>query len=63
MEKSDRLRIPEDFDYKAVLGLSAEAAQRLSAAKPLTLGQASRIPGVRSSDAALLLVALSRAKR
>jgi tRNA uridine 5-carboxymethylaminomethyl modification enzyme len=60
MEKSDRLRIPEGFDFSAVTGLSAEAAQRLATARPLTLGQASRIPGVRKSDAALLFVALSR---
>jgi tRNA uridine 5-carboxymethylaminomethyl modification enzyme len=63
MERSDRVRIPEGFDYRAVPGLSAEAAQRLSASRPLTLGQASRMPGVRSSDAALLLVSLTRAGR
>jgi tRNA uridine 5-carboxymethylaminomethyl modification enzyme len=60
MEKSERLRIPEGFDYREVAGLSTEAVQRLSGARPLTLGQASRISGVRSSDAALLMVALSR---
>jgi tRNA uridine 5-carboxymethylaminomethyl modification enzyme len=63
MEKSDRLRIPDGFDFGAVLGLSAEATQRLETARPLTLGQAARVPGVRSSDAALLLVALTRAGR
>jgi tRNA uridine 5-carboxymethylaminomethyl modification enzyme len=63
LAKSERLRIPEDFDFSAVSGLSAEAAQRLRAARPLTLGQASRIWGVRNSDAALLLVALSRKER
>lgn len=60
MERSERLRIPEDFDYLAVPGLSSEAAQRLSSARPFTLGQAARLPGVRSADAALLMVALSR---
>jgi tRNA uridine 5-carboxymethylaminomethyl modification enzyme len=60
MERSERLRIPELFDYSAVAGLSTEAALRLAATRPLTLGQASRVPGVRSSDAALLMVALSR---
>jgi len=60
MERSERLRIPEDFDYLAVRGLSSEAAQRLSSARPLTLGQAARLSGVRSADAALLMVALSR---
>jgi tRNA uridine 5-carboxymethylaminomethyl modification enzyme len=58
MEKSERLRIPDGFDYRAVTGLSTEAAQRLSTARPLTLGQAARVCGVRRSDAALLLVTL-----
>lgn len=57
---SERLRIPDGFDYLAVSGLSKEASQKLGAARPLTLGQAARVPGVRSADAALLLVALSR---
>ena len=60
MERSERLRIPEDFDYLEVPGLSTEAAQRLSSSRPLTLGQAARLPGVRCADAALLMVALAR---
>ena len=60
MERSERVRIPEGFDFRAVTGLSTEAAQRLSLARPLTLGQAARVPGVRSADAALLMVALAR---
>lgn len=63
MEKSERLRVPQDFDFLAVSGLSTEAGQRLQAARPLTLGQASRVPGVRSSDAALLLVTLMKIAR
>ena len=60
LERSERLRIPTDFDYLAMAGLSSEAAQKLSSTRPLTLGQAARIPGVRRSDAALLMIALSR---
>jgi tRNA uridine 5-carboxymethylaminomethyl modification enzyme len=60
MARSERLRIPEGFDYRAVTGLSTEAVQRLATVRPLTLGQASRVPGVRSADAALLMVALAR---
>ncbi len=60
MERSERLRIPEGFDYGAVTGLSAEAAQRLASARPLTLGQAARVHGVRSADAALLMVTILR---
>ncbi|MDA8410783.1 MAG: tRNA uridine-5-carboxymethylaminomethyl(34) synthesis enzyme MnmG [Treponema sp.] len=57
---SDRLRIPADFDYTAVPGLSTESREKLAVARPLTLGQLSRLPGVRSADAALVLVWLSR---
>src|SRR5208337_2299217 len=63
MERSERIRIPADFDYLEVPGLSTEAAQRLSSMRPLTLGQASRLSGVRSADAALLMVALTRRGR
>lgn len=61
VDRSDRLRIPSDFDYASVAGLSKEGMEKLSAVKPLTLGQASRVPGVRKSDAALLYVVLARA--
>lgn len=57
---SDRLRIPESFDYSIVPGLSTESRERLAATRPLTLGQLSRLPGVRAADAALVLVWLSR---
>ena len=57
--KLDGTRIPADLDYARVVGLSAESVEKLSAARPLTLGQASRVPGVRPSDAALLAVRLS----
>ena len=56
--KMDRTRLPADLDYKTVLGLSAESTEKLSQARPLTLGQASRVPGVRPSDLALLAVRL-----
>ncbi|MGD9940086.1 MAG: tRNA uridine-5-carboxymethylaminomethyl(34) synthesis enzyme MnmG [Clostridia bacterium] len=56
--KMDRTRLPADLDYKGVLGLSTESAEKLAQARPLTLGQASRVPGVRPSDIALLAVRL-----
>ena len=65
----DRLRrmegkaIPEGFDYAQVPGLCNEARSRLSARRPLTLGEASRIPGVRPADVQLLLVLVSRRDR
>lgn len=56
--RMDRTRLPAELDYKTVVGLSAESAEKLAQARPLTLGQASRIPGVRPSDVALLAVRL-----
>lgn len=60
VDRSDRLRIPQGFSYRKVLGLSSESIEKLEAVQPLTLGQASRVPGVRKSDSALLYVALLR---
>jgi len=60
LSKADKLLIPADFDYSNVKGLSKEAIEKLSARRPLSLGQASRTPGVRKSDAALLYIALTR---
>ena len=60
LDRSERLRIPPEFDYRAVPGLSKEAMEKLGAVKPLTLGQASRVTGVRKSDLALLYIVVSR---
>jgi tRNA uridine 5-carboxymethylaminomethyl modification enzyme len=52
--------IPDSFDYTSVIGLSAEARQKLLKIKPLSLGQASRISGVSPADIGLLVVWLKR---
>lgn len=53
-KKFDRKRIPPDYDYKNVLGLRIEALQKFTKVRPLTVGQAARIPGITPADAALL---------
>ncbi len=58
--KQESLRLPEDLDYEAVDGLSHEARQRLIAARPATLGQASRLEGMTPSAVSLLLVHLKK---
>jgi tRNA uridine 5-carboxymethylaminomethyl modification enzyme len=45
-----------DTDYTAIKGLRLEAAQKLNAIKPLTIGQASRISGVNPADISVLLI-------
>jgi tRNA uridine 5-carboxymethylaminomethyl modification enzyme len=52
--------IPENLDYAAVPGLSNEMVERLCSARPETLDQASRIPGVTPAALSALYVAASR---
>jgi tRNA uridine 5-carboxymethylaminomethyl modification enzyme len=52
--------IPESLDYALVSGLSTEAREKLSRVRPRTLGQASRIPGLRQADIALLMIKLTK---
>jgi tRNA uridine 5-carboxymethylaminomethyl modification enzyme len=58
--KHDALTLPQDLDYGAVAGLSNEVRQKLAAAKPDTLGQASRLPGITPAAVSVLLVHLKR---
>jgi tRNA uridine 5-carboxymethylaminomethyl modification enzyme len=50
--------LPRDLDYRTIRSLSSEAREKLEAVRPITLGQASRVPGITPSDVSLLLVAL-----
>jgi tRNA uridine 5-carboxymethylaminomethyl modification enzyme len=58
--REERRRIPCDFPFARVPGLSREVIQRLSQVRPETLGQASRIPGVTPAAVAVLGVFLGR---
>ncbi|MBR6234738.1 MAG: tRNA uridine-5-carboxymethylaminomethyl(34) synthesis enzyme MnmG, partial [Spirochaetales bacterium] len=58
--KLEGIRIPEDFDYDAVDGISSESREKLKAVRPESIGQASRISGVRTSDITVLLVYLRK---
>ncbi|MGM0674497.1 MAG: hypothetical protein ACQETQ_07385, partial [Spirochaetota bacterium] len=57
------LPIPSEFDYDSVEGLSNEAREKLKAIRPFSVGQASRVSGVRNSDITVLLVSLGRKER
>jgi tRNA uridine 5-carboxymethylaminomethyl modification enzyme len=57
----EKIRLPEDMDYAGIAGLSAESREKLARVKPFTVGQASRISGIRQGDVALL-VALAAKK-
>jgi len=56
----EELKMPVDFDYREVHGLSIEVSQKLNQHKPETLGQAGRISGVTPAAISLLLVHLKR---
>ena len=56
----EKKRLPADFDYDAVSGLSNEVRQKLKDIRPLSLGQAARISGVTPAAIAILLVYLKR---
>lgn len=62
-DKQSRLEdlvLHDDFDYKRLTSLSAEAREKFSKIKPRTIGQASRISGVTPSDISVLMVYLGR---
>jgi tRNA uridine 5-carboxymethylaminomethyl modification enzyme len=57
--KMERVKLDPGLNYSAITGLSMEAREKFTAVRPLTVGQAARIPGIRQGDIALLMV-LSR---
>ena len=60
LQRLEDLRIPEDFDFDQVSGLTIECRQKFQKYHPLTIAQASRIPGVSPADIAVLLVFFGR---
>lgn len=56
----ENFRIGSDFDYTRIQALSAEGREKLIRIKPETLGQASRISGVSTSDISVLTIYLGR---
>ena len=58
MHRMENFKIPADFDYASIPSLSSESRGKLEAVRPATLGQASRISGIRNSDIMLLMVYL-----
>lgn len=53
-------RLPDDFDFDQVRGLSLEVREKLNRVRPTTIGQAVRIPGVTPAAVSLLLIHLKR---
>ena len=60
LHRLESLKIPQDFDYSKIKALSIESIIKLNRHKPLTIAQASRIPGVSPADISVLLIYLGR---
>ncbi|MNM79667.1 tRNA uridine 5-carboxymethylaminomethyl modification enzyme MnmG [compost metagenome] len=60
LRASENTVLPDDLDYTIIGGLSKELQGKLGAARPQTLGQASRIPGVTPAAVSLLVIYLKK---
>ena len=61
LKNSERRAIPSDFAFQSIPGISREVGEKLERVRPVTLGQAGRIPGVTPAAVAILDVYLSLA--
>ncbi len=60
IRRHEQMTLPDDIDYDEVVGLSHEVRQKLADHRPLTIGQAGRIPGVTPAALSLLMVHLKK---
>ncbi|TVS04911.1 MAG: tRNA uridine-5-carboxymethylaminomethyl(34) synthesis enzyme MnmG [Cyanobium sp. PLM2.Bin73] len=63
VKEQEHRPIPSDLDYAAIATLSREAREKLSTVRPLSLGQASRLPGVSPADVTALMLWLELDRR
>ena len=59
-KKLECYRIPDEFKYEGISGLSHEVVQKLEEIRPITLGQAGRISGVTPSAISLIMILLEK---
>jgi tRNA uridine 5-carboxymethylaminomethyl modification enzyme len=66
MEQIDKFKrleevgFPDDFDFRSVIGLSAEVMEKLTKIRPISLGQASRISGITPAAISILMINLKK---
>jgi len=61
--REEQMELPQDLDYMTVDTLRIEARQKLNRVKPVSLGQASRIPGVSPGDITVLMILMEKRRR
>jgi tRNA uridine 5-carboxymethylaminomethyl modification enzyme len=59
-KKMENIKLPFDFDYQKIPGLSREVQEKLTAIRPVSLGQASRISGITPAALSILMVYVKR---
>ncbi|AOV06358.1 tRNA uridine-5-carboxymethylaminomethyl(34) synthesis enzyme MnmG [Sporosarcina ureilytica] len=62
MKKMEDKKIPHNIDYDAITGIANEAKAELNKVRPLSIAQASRMPGVNPADVSILLVYIEQGK-
>ncbi len=60
LRRLENIKLPLDIDYHKLTSITTEARQKLDRIRPVTIGQASRIPGVSPSDVNILLLLMNR---
>ncbi|MDH4100589.1 MAG: tRNA uridine-5-carboxymethylaminomethyl(34) synthesis enzyme MnmG, partial [Nitrospirota bacterium] len=63
LKKMEARRIPQNFDYDSIPGLTAEIRGKLKEVRPVSIGQASRISGITPAAISLILVRLEQRRR
>ncbi len=63
MRHLENIKIPENIDYSKIAGLTKEVVQKLSNAKPITLGHASRLEGITPAAITAIMIYLEKIKR
>jgi tRNA uridine 5-carboxymethylaminomethyl modification enzyme len=60
LARKAKQRLPDGLDYNKIAGLRSETRQKLSSARPTSLGQAARISGITPADIAIIYIWLSK---